>query len=809
MRFRFGVQVLDLRARELRDAHGALDLEPRTFDVLAHLVRHRDRVVTKEELLDEIWGDRFVSESALSSRIKDARKALGDDGRAQRAIRTVHRVGFRFVADVVEEADELGTRTLGASAWTGSRRRPLFGREGDLAELTARLDDHRLVTVTGPGGVGKSVLVEALLEEGLPPAGRRRWLCELAKVREGGAVASVVLGAIGEGQQGDAEPAESLVRALERQSGVLVLDNCEHVAEQAVEIIGEVTRRCPGVTVVTTSRTPLGVAGESVLVLEPLGVSDAAACFAARSADAGASVDPSDSSVRELCLRLDGLPLALELAAARARTLGAAQLCSLLDDRFGLLRDATHDDPRHRSLHATIEWSWHELAAEDQELLACLSVFVGPFTLEDAAEVAFEGADVLDVVDALERLVATSLLGTVGGPAGRTRLRLLESVREFAAGQVGDLRSVQRRHVAHFARLAERLDEACQSEHADEALEAMSIAWDNLRAAVGYAADAGELALARRIVAAVGSRAELYQTYEVLVWCESAAAEAALAAGCDDRAVAADALAVQARLLAHRGDQERAHRLARLARHHHESHATVLGLVWCAYYRGDLDEVVLLAERLGELSRGALGLERGYAEGFAAVVAVVRQVPELEVAAVSPAAAERGVLGELACLTAGFRLCAADPSRAAELLEAVVEAALRRDHRLLLGAAASTLTQLTLPGRPAPEAMATLQRTLRRYLDRGMWVLISADTVMAARLLADAGDLETACYLLGARRASGYQVGLSELLRVPLEDELVERLGDRFEQLAAQGAAWQPPQAAEAALAALDRCLAD
>lgn len=847
MRYHFGSHTLDVDTVELRSDGEAVVLEPRTFAVLSYLVRNRDRVVPKEELLDEIWGDRFVGEAALTSQIKHARAAVGDDGRSQRVIRTAHRIGYRFVADVVEEpggaaAEEpapageppaghppaghppagrpaIGQRPVGpAATWLPSPGKALFGRDNDVAELAGRLTGHRLVTITGPGGVGKTAVAGRLLDERAALAPDGAWMCDLATTRDPASIANVVLGALGEGQQSDADPGESLLRFLERRRALVVLDNCEHVLGAAADLARGLLGSCPELRVVATSRVPLGLDGESVHALEPLGLSDAVSCFAARAGDAGAVVDRDDPALAELCRRLDCVPLALELAAARARLLSPGEMLALLADRFKLLRDPGHgeageaDDGRHRSLRRTIAWSWDGLSREDQRLLARLGVFVGAFTLEDARRVAMDGSDPFDAVDALGRLVGGSLVAVVPAPSGRTRFRLLESIRDFAADHLDDPDAVRARHATYYAALAEKLDADLQTERIDEALAAMQAAWDNLRAAVGYAADVGDVGTVRRIVRAVGAYADVFQVYEVLDWCAHADAEAAVAVAADgdDLAVAADALAVQARMLAHRGEQERAGRLAALAHDRHESHATLLSVVWCAYYGGDLDLVMRCADRLHELSRSDRGFDRGFAEGFSAMVVAVRQEADIASTAVSPADAERGILGALDCLSAGLRLCTLDPGRAAELLEAVVDSSIRHDYRLLLGAAASTLTQITLPGRPAADAMRTLRRTLTLYLERSMWVLISADTVMAARLLADQGDVGTACRLLGARAASGYAVGLSEVLRAMLQDELERALGrERFDELAAQGACWRPPEAAEVAIAALDRALGE
>ena len=433
--YRFGGHRLDPSGHELLGPDGPVEMEPRTFDVLCYLVEHADRVVPKEELLEQVWGDQFVGDSALSTRVKHARAAVGDDGRSQRVIKTVHRVGYRFVGDVTVRGrpsvrtpettgDPGGLPAVdsGAAGAAGAVEPAdaldgtgLVGRAEELRRLLGRLEQHRVVTLTGPGGVGKTSLADLALRRS-PFAGT---MCQLANTRDPDAIANVVLGAIGEGQQRDADPAESLARVLEDRTDLLLLDNCEHVLAGARSLVEQLTARCPELRILATSRVALGLPGESVLPIEPLSTEDAVRCFTERARQVGEEIGNDDPSVTELCERLDCLPLALELAAVRTRILSPAKMLDLLTDRFRLLRRSEGDDDRHSSLVATIEWSWDDLSEADAALLADLAVFVGQFSLEDAASVALDGGDPLDAIDGLERLVARSLVVPVRVPEAR------------------------------------------------------------------------------------------------------------------------------------------------------------------------------------------------------------------------------------------------------------------------------------------------------------------------------------------------------------------------------------------------------
>nr|WP_319712429.1 BTAD domain-containing putative transcriptional regulator [Nonomuraea angiospora] len=323
----------------------------------------------------------------------------------------------------------------------------LVGREGELAEVRALLAASRLVTLTGPGGVGKTRLALAAAADAGPDFPDGVWLAELAGAAEAAEAVAAVLGV----RDDAAAPlAPRLAGALAGKRMLLVLDNCEHLVEQAAELAAALLRAAPGLRVLATSQEPLGVTGESVRVVPPLPGPEAVRLFTAR-----ANVPPSET-VATICRRLDGIPLALELAATRVRALGVRELADRLDDRFRLLSAGMRDAPaRQRTLRAMIDWSWELLSEPERVVLRRLAVHADGCTLDAAEEVCAEpGVDVLDTV---ARLVDRSLVVRVAGP----RYRLLESVTAYCVERLreaGEYDAIRERHARHYTALAERAD---------------------------------------------------------------------------------------------------------------------------------------------------------------------------------------------------------------------------------------------------------------------------------------------------------------------------------------------------------------
>ena len=330
---------LDLARVMLRRGGDEVRIEPQVFDLLSYLLERRGEVVRKEEILDEVWGDRFVSESALTTRIKSARQAVGDDGTRQGVIRTVHGKGYEFVADVrVIESDPATERSSAAVPDTAGSALPtalqaLIGRDELLVELIADQRDHRLVTLVGTGGVGKTSVGFELARRVASGYADGVFVVELVTVVDEDATYGAFATALDVNTRQQLSIEDAIVDMLRPRHALLVLDNCEHLVEPVAELVGRILRSAPRVSIVATSREPLAVAGEHVWTVEPLTTPDlhtvpvdelssvpAVALFLERAcaADPRFELDElTTPAVIEICRRLDGIPLAIELAAAR------------------------------------------------------------------------------------------------------------------------------------------------------------------------------------------------------------------------------------------------------------------------------------------------------------------------------------------------------------------------------------------------------------------------------------------------------------------------------------------------------------
>ena len=385
------------------------------------------------------------------------------------------------------------------------------GRDRELAEVRELISGSRLVTLTGAGGSGKTRLA---LQAGAEQTGRLAdgvWLAELAPLTDGGQIPGTVAAVLGVQDSGGSQVTDAVVRALASQDTLLVLDNCEHLIEASAKFCEQVIRHAPRVRFLVTSREPLGIDGERVYRVPSLSLpardadsteeftaSDAVRLFAER-----AKAHQPDFVIDEqtaplaatICRRLDGIPLALELAAARLSSMSLGQIAARLDQRFRLLTGGSRNAmPRQQTLQATVDWSFSLLGQSERDVLMRLSVFAGGFDLEAAEAVCpTETIDELDVLDLVGSLVDKSLVIADHTPAS-VRYRLLETIRQYsaqellrAAGDDGVLR-IRDRHAAFYLRLVQAAEPHLKSHGQGEWLSRLDTEWENLRGALAHLA---------------------------------------------------------------------------------------------------------------------------------------------------------------------------------------------------------------------------------------------------------------------------------------------------------------------------------
>jgi predicted ATPase/class 3 adenylate cyclase len=418
------------------------------------------------------------------------------------------------------------------------------GRDRELSSLAKALDESHLVTLTGVGGVGKTRLATQLAAEVLPRFADGAWFCELAAADDEDAMVQVVAATLGVRPRPGLELDESIAEFLRAKQLLVVLDNCEHLLDASARLVELVLQECPGVRVVATSREGLAVEGEHVVPLRSLALppkrssgqafdTGALQLFADRAAAArdGFTLDASNvAAVTEICRRLDGMPLAIELAAARVVAMSPADIATRLDERFRLLTGGRRTAvERHQTLRATVDWSYSMLDERERAVFDRLGVFVGGFDTT-AAEAVVTGADIesWDVVDALVDLVGKSMVVAEETADGGTRYQLLETLRHYARERLDehdDGDRWRRRHAEHFATFAEREGPLVSGPDELAARRRVETELDNLRAAVTWALDSsdehdGELAV--RIVAALAQEGASVRATGIGNWAQKA-----------------------------------------------------------------------------------------------------------------------------------------------------------------------------------------------------------------------------------------------------------------------------------------------
>lgn len=523
---------IDLARRELRTQGAAVPLGSRAFEILELLVQSAGDLVSKGALIHRVWQGAVAEENTLQFHISAIRKALGPD---REMLKTVSGRGYQLLGDWAVRASaglempRPGTRGPGLAQPTQSNLpanvSELIGRSAALQHLQDLLAAYRVVTLTGPGGIGKSKLALELARRLLPSFDGDVWWIELVSLADPGLVPSTVAGALGLRFGGDDISPDTVARAIGGRCRLLVLDNCEHLVDAVARLTEALVSQCPRTSVLTTSREALRIEGEYIYRVPTLHVPSlaerspdnilsysAVELFIARMQALDQDFAPGESSlatIAAICRRLDGIPLAIEFAAARAATLGVQEVASRLDDRFGLLTSGHRTAlPRHQTLRATLDLSYQLLQEPERRLLRRLAVFPAGFTLEAATAVTSDAGDTpLSVLDGVASLVAKSLV-TFDGATHDARWRLLETIRAYALDKLaesGEAGETARRHAAFFRDLLEAPPALGQPEASAEDVARRVREIDNIRAALDWAfSESGDIAIGVALTAACG-----------------------------------------------------------------------------------------------------------------------------------------------------------------------------------------------------------------------------------------------------------------------------------------------------------------
>jgi predicted ATPase len=438
------------------------------------------------------------------------------------------------------------------------------GRVREVEAVAALLVDHRLVTLTGVGGVGKTRLAFEVGAALLPRLADGVWVVELAPLAHDEMVLATIAEAVGVPAQTGESLATTLVSRLMSRQLLVILDNCEHVLNPVARLVDRLTTSAPNVRVLATSRELLGIAAERVQAVPPLAEgTEAIELFIDRATQSGARFDESErQAIAEICVRLDGIPLAIELAAARARMMAPSQIAERLDQRFRLLTGGGRTAvERHRTLRATVSWSYELLDQNERSVFQRLSTLTGSFDLQAAEAIAAGGTvESFEVLDAVGHLVDKSMVVAAPAPSG-VRYRLLETMRQFAADHLADQpdgAEVQDRHAAFFGDRAVTLGRATGGTDQNMVLDAIDADIDNYRTAFAHLLSGGRIDDAARAVLALVAYWQIRRTREGLRWQQTILAHPDL-----DARRRVRALAAVARSEAQVGD-----------RHRSEQHAT-------------------------------------------------------------------------------------------------------------------------------------------------------------------------------------------------------------------------------------------
>ncbi len=654
------------------------------------------------------------------------------------------------------------------------------GRADELGALATALRASPLVTVTGPGGVGKTRLAVQAAADQLASFADGAWLCELAPARDEETMAQVVATALRVRPRPGMSTASSIVEFLRTRNAVLlVLDNCEHLAVAAAALARDILRGCQGVRILATSQQPLGVDGEQVFALRPLSLplpdaslaaaaaSEAVSLFVQRAAatrDDFALSAANVAAVGEICRRLDGIPLAIELAAARVAALHPGEIAGLLDERFRLLTRGRADAAsRQQTLQATVEWSYGLLGQAERRVFDCLGVF--PASFDAAAAVTVAGAGGLqrwDVLDSLTALVGQSLVVQEEGPDQASRYRLLETMRAYAQQQLaaGELDLLRHRHAEHYAAFADRAGPELLGPAQLDWQRRIGAELDNLQAAVIWAMASGDQArpLGFRIVACLAPFAITSPPVVIRGWAEACLAQL----GACPPQLRAPVLAAAAWSAFYADDLPLAQRQAEDALREPAADDPFSRLLarWvlaqiCTFTGQPERGVSIAREGRQEAEKEGSEVLVGFLLALEALVwtragdyAAARQ-PAIEAVEMARRV-QNPALSALAFYAAAHAIWLSEPQTALTLIEDSLALARAGASDTVLGAALTWAGMIRARNGDLPGALAALQEAMAQHHGDGNRLFLGITLRIAAAVLARLGEADPAAVLAGA-----------------------------------------------------------
>jgi predicted ATPase/DNA-binding winged helix-turn-helix (wHTH) protein len=524
--YRFGRFEVNAKEQLLRRDGEIVPLTPKIFETLLLLVRNNGRMLSKDEIMETVWADSFVEETNLTSNISRLRKILHAGG--EHFIETFPKRGYRFfgeveeiapdseiiltrrvraqIRQVVEETDEIEPPYAALLAAAPNNLTapfaPIVGREKEIAEIENLLKKSRLVTLTGVGGTGKTRLAREIACRALANFADGVFFVALADVRKPDLVASAIAQIFGVKESKENSLLENLKNFFSEKNLLLAVDNFEQIVS-AAPVLAEILAAAPRVRILATSRILLHLPQErefrvppldlpeTLSELESLSQNEAVKLFIERANKVKSSfalTAENAASVAEICRRLEGLPLAIELAAARIKILSPQSIAARLENCLKILTGGAKDAPaRQQTMRGAIDWSWDLLDADEKKLFRRVSIFAGGLTIDAAESVC--ASNEIDLYNCLTALVESSLLGQIELSGGESRFRLLEVVREYGLEKLandGELAEMQRRHAEFFLNLATTAQPALSGAEQTKWLSILETEHDNLRAALAW-----------------------------------------------------------------------------------------------------------------------------------------------------------------------------------------------------------------------------------------------------------------------------------------------------------------------------------